>query len=130
MTLSLEGAVDHALHEIARSAIGLHGIRAVQTSVVNKGLRVDQEQWSPHQVVEEHSVLIYTRHSNVTAVHRLTVKWVFGHFGVGVVLTNADNKGPKIDQERWYPPKIVEEHSVLTSKKRGIATELRQLVAS
>ena len=46
------------------------------------------------------------------------------------MLTNADNKGPKIDQERWYPPKIVEEHSVLTSKKRGIATELRQLVAN
>ena len=74
MTPSLEGVVDHALHEIARSAIGLHGIRAVQTSVVNKGLRVDQERWSPHQVVEEHSVLIYMRHSNVTAVHRLTVK--------------------------------------------------------
>ena len=49
---------------------------------------------------------------------------------VGVVLTNADNKGPKIDQGRWYPPKIVEEHSVLTSTKRGIATELRQLVAN
>ena len=27
VTPSLEGAVDHALHEISRSAIGLHGIR-------------------------------------------------------------------------------------------------------
>ena len=66
------------------------------------------------------SVLIYTWHSNVTVVGRLTIKWVFGLFGVGAVLTNVGNKGLKINIEfffycssHWFWISIVRRESVL-----------------
>ena len=44
---------------------------------------------------------MYTRHSNVMALSRLTVKWVFVLFGVGALLRNVGNKGLGIDIENF-----------------------------
>ena len=130
MTLGEGVAVADVQCKIAKSVLGLPGVRAAHRSADNKDHKADQDNKNLLRLVEVHHVLTCTRHGTVMAIHLEIAKSVPGLPGVPVAQPSADNKDHKANREHKYLLRLVEALNVLTYMKHGSVMAINWLIAN
>ena len=130
MTLGEGVAVADVQCEIAKSVLGLPGVRAAHRNADNEDHKADQDKKNLRRLVEAHNVLTYTKHGSVMVVHREIAESVPGLPGVCAAHPSAVNKDHKSSRDRKNLLRLVEVQNVLTCTKHGSVLPINRLIAN